>query len=175
MIKSSSKTTSTGVDALFKRLEKIAAQAKGAYVTVGVHRGEGRYSTEGGEEVDVAQVALWNEFGTVHAPERSFLRSTLAEQSGRIAEWRIEALFNIATKGWTVEKGLAMVGFRIAEEVRNKIKSNVPPPNAPVTVKNKEDAGIAPRTLIETGLMLRSVNFRVFVPATSPSPSAERP
>lgn len=186
MIRSKTKTSAKGA-AFLERLEKIAKSTDGAYVTVGVHDDAGQY--EGKQELQhvatrharkvfkmvnvaptVAQVAAWNEFGTGKIPERSFLRSTLTEQTGNLARWRIEALRNIATNGWPVTKALEMIGLRLQVKIQNKIKSNVPPPNAPSTVERKKEKGIAPRTLIETTLLLRSIRYKVFVPEGMPPP-----
>lgn len=153
-----------------KKLLAIIQQTKGAYVTVGVHEDAGKYP----EGPSVVEVALWNEFGTRTAPERSFFRSALDENEGKINEWREEAISNMLTKGWTVKQALEMMGFRLQTLIQNKIKSNVPPPNAPSTIIAKTRSGVLPKsglaggregqtsTLIDSGLMLRSITYKVF-------------
>lgn len=140
-------------DKALKELKK----ANGSYVTVGIHEGAGSYSD--GE--DVVNVALWNEFGTDTIPERSFFRSAIDGNEDKINAWREEALVNIIENGWTSEKALEMIGFRIQVLVQNKIQSDVPPPNAKSTTDEKVRKGVAPRTLLDTRLMLRSVTYKV--------------
>lgn len=140
-------------------IQKILDQCRGAYVTIGVHEDAGQYDSG----VSVVEVAMWNEFGTTNIPERSFLRSTFDENATKINQWRELAIQNILTKGWSVEKALEMIGFRVMTLVQNKIKSNVPPPLAKSTAEKKLQNGIAPRTLIDSGLLLRSITYKVYV------------
>jgi hypothetical protein len=157
LIYSSIKTSVTG-DKQFKELLEKLRKYKTASVTIGIHEDAGQY-TDG--STSVAEVALWNEFGTRNIPERSFLRSAIDDNASKINAWREEAIENIMEKGWTVQKALEMVGLRIQILIQNKIKSNVPPPNAPSTAKAKLKEGQAPSTLIATGLMVRSVTYKV--------------
>jgi hypothetical protein len=134
-----------------------------AYVSIGVHEGAGHY--ENGPEV--AEVALWNEYGTAPranhpgTPERSFIRSTIDENDALINSWREEAITKILTGEWGPKKALEAIGFRVQVLIQNKIRSNVPPPNAPSTVEQKRRDGVPPNTLINSGLLLRSVTYRV--------------
>lgn len=141
------------MDHLLKQLPHLRKM----YVTIGFHEDAGSYD----DGTSVVEVALWNEFGTKTSPVRSFIRSTLEEKVDDINNWREEALKKIIEEGWTAEKALSMIGLRVSILIQNKIKSNVPPPNAPSTVDHKKSEGTANRTLIETGLMLRSVTYRV--------------
>lgn len=143
----------------FKDLIKRLDQYKSAYVSVGVHEDAGHYESG----VSVAEVALFNEFGTRSIPERSFLRSAVDENVARINGWREEAIMNILNKGWTVEKALDMIGTRVKFLIQNKIKSNVPPPNAESTLAQKKKEGVASNTLMWSQLMLRSVTYKVVI------------
>jgi hypothetical protein len=143
-----------------EKLKKLKERLKGikkAYVSIGVHEDAGEY--EGG--LEVFQVALWNEFGTETIPARSFFRSTLAEHEADINHWRADLLKEVIEGKITVQKALSTIGFRVRELIKNKINSNVPPENAPSTVAKKKAEGVAPRTLVETGLLLRSIEFKV--------------
>lgn len=141
------------------RIRKVLAQYKEAFVSVGIHEDAGVYP--GSNPPSVVEVALWNEFGTETSPERSWLRSTIDQNAGKINEWREEMIGNILEKGWTVQKALETIGFRIQLLLQNKIKSNVPPPLAPSTANYKQAQGRPVVTLIDTGLMLRSVTYKV--------------
>lgn len=157
MIKSRIKTTVKSSKINAKKFIDESKRHIGAYVSIGVHEGAGAYP----DGTLIAEVALFNEFGTETAPERSFIRSTLEEHKADLNRWRQEFLQKMLLEGWTTEKALNAMGFRIAELVRNKIKSNVPPPNAPSTLRAKQRHGVAPNTLIDTGLLLRSVTYQV--------------
>lgn len=142
-------------EALAKRLKGM----RGAFVTVGVHEDAGSY--EGNDAPTVAEVALWNEFGTTKTPERSFIRSAIDENEPLINQWREELINKIVNEGWTVEKALEALGFRVQVLIQNKIKSDVPPPNAPSTVAAKTREGVAQVTLQNTKLLLRSITYKV--------------
>lgn len=143
-----------------KNLMEMMKKHKNAYVTVGVHQDAGRY-TEGSNPPEVAQVALWNEFGTENMPERSFFRSALSESESKINSWREEMIVQILEGKMDIKKALESIGFRVQVLIQNKIKSNVPPKLASSTARGKTRDGVAPVTLIDTGLMLRSVTYRV--------------
>ncbi len=144
-------------DRAYKDLLKRAQELKKGFVTVGVHEGAGEYASG----VSVVEVALWNEFGTETAPERSFIRSTLAGSESLINQWRIELLGKVVDGTMTAAKALEALGFRLRELIKNKINSNIPPPNAESTASSKRAKGLAARTLVETTLLLRSIEFRV--------------
>lgn len=136
-------------------LKKRLKELQGYYVTIGVH--DDHYE----DGTSVIDVALWNEFGTESIPARSFFRSTLDGSERLINDWREKALDRIFEGRSTPERELTMIGFRIRELIRTKIQSNIPPPNAPETAAKKKAEGVAARTLVETGLLLRSIEFKV--------------
>lgn len=142
---------------LMTHLLKQLPQIKKMYVTIGFHDGAGSYD----DGTSVVEVALWNEFGTRDIPSRSFIRSTIEENIDKINALREEALVRIIQDKWPAQKALEMIGFRIQVLIQNKIKSNVPPKAAASTVEHKKREGVPNRTLIETGLMLRSVTYKV--------------
>ena len=82
-----------------------------AYVTVGIHEGAGQY--QGNNAPMVFEVALWNEFGTERIPSRPFMGLAIDGGIGKINAWREEAIDKILNEGWSVQKGLEMLGFRI--------------------------------------------------------------
>ena len=143
------------------QFQKFLANVKGArdsYVTIGLHEDAGRYPQA---DLSVVEVGLWNEFGTENIPERSWLRAAISDNISEIKMLRVLAIKKMMTGEMNLQSALEMVGFRIQLMVQNKIKSNVPPENAPSTVAAKLRKGIAPNTLIESGLLLRSLTFKV--------------
>jgi hypothetical protein len=141
-----------------KRMRKVLRQVQNAYVTVGIHEDAGQYE----DETPIVKVALWNEFGTKHSPERSFFRTAIDENEHKINEWRDELLGDVIEGKITVERALDALGFRVSQLITNKIKSNVPPQNADSTAAAKVRAGVTSGTLRNTDLMLRSVGHKVF-------------
>jgi hypothetical protein len=85
------------------------------------------------------------------------LRSTIDENLTKIQGWHRTAMEKIFDGKATPREVLTGIGERLQKLVRAKIKSNVPPPNAPSTIKRKGSA----RTLIDTKLLLESINFKV--------------
>ena len=158
MIKSKSQTKTSGEDGV-KRLRDELKRAGKSYVTIGIHDDAGQYPKG---TPSVQEVALWNEFGTKDIPERSFIRSTVDENAAKFNQWQDEMATNII-EGWTFQKALEAVGLRIQFLIQNKIKSNVPPSNADSTRASKQRRGVGDRTLIDSGLLLRSVGFKVKV------------
>ena len=61
-------TGGKGIEKLFKRLSE-----KGS-VDVGILTGEGQHEES---DLTIAEVGFFHEFGSVRAPERSFIRSTI--------------------------------------------------------------------------------------------------
>lgn len=153
--------------------EKLMKELKvgAAFVTVGVHEGAGNY-TKGKSPPSVAEVALWNEFGTERIPERSFLRSTVDENLSRVEGWFAQAydsiIGSIANGGdgkAAMFKALQKIGIQVQFLIQNKIKSNVPPPSSKATIAAKERAHSTHpnHTLMDTELLLRSISNEVTV------------
>lgn len=146
-------------DALMKGMK-----LKEAYVTVGVHESAGEY-TGVKDPPSVAEVAMWNEFGTSRTPERSYLRSTVDENVGRIQDLTAKGYdtvlesFRTGNPRESFMKLLKTIGFQVKVLVQNKIKSSVPPALAKGTIEDKERRGsLHPTsTLRDTDLLLRSI------------------
>jgi hypothetical protein len=187
----------------FEDLIKRLNDGKEAYVTVGVHEEGKRYAEEQHVAASgprgrlrhalkgfsppplVSEVALWNEFGTKTVPERSFIRSTVNESESKRNDWYVEMVNNIMEAKWTLSKVLEAIGFRMRELIRNKIKSNVPPPYGTgkkasrlatyskflahekliakrQEAKNKKWPGTGNKTLIASRTLLNSVGYKVY-------------
>lgn len=167
MIRAKTKTTRKGPD-WHRRLKAAAEQMDGSYVEIGVTQEAGNYPD--GESV--AMVAAVNEFGyegtgrdgrRIAIPERSFLRAAVRVNAKAINAWRDQVLGNVVGHGWDAHKALTSMGTFIQILVQNMIKSNVPPPNSPSTLRYKARHHMGNKTLQELGvsLLLRSISHRV--------------
>lgn len=151
-------------DAIIKRMR---ASDK-TYVTVGVHQDAGTYEAltpAGREPVPVSKVAFWLEYGTRFMPARPFLYSTIKGKQAVLAKLLAQAEQAVIAGQKTIAVALAKVGFEAQTFVQNTIKSNVGPVLSPRYLSDRmrrfPDAGS--RTLIRTGLLLRSVRYKLFV------------
>lgn len=131
----------------FEELEKL----KKLQVRVGLQHGD---SIE--EGVDVMDVAMWNELGTVNAPSRPFLRKSVDENADKISSF-VKAQLVQMTKGKSTEDVLKAIGAMQKGLIQEKITGGEYEPNAPSTVKKKG----SDKPLIDTGRMRQSVNFYI--------------
>jgi len=104
----------------------------------------------------LAGIASTNEFGTLHIPSRSFLRTTFdAKETQKKLDRTLKALMTLPGESRSVENLTEALGVTMVAEIRKKIRSNIAPPNALRTVNRKKSA----RTLIDTGRMLQGVDY----------------
>lgn len=154
-------------------LKKIMKQTEGAYLTVGIHEDAGTYADntpEGKTPVPVAKVGFWNEFGTARSPARPFMYPAVAGNQDRIAKMQADAMAAVISGKETAVKALSRIGFAVQSFITNQIKSNTPPDLSPryAAWRKKTFPGSGARTLIRSGLLLRSIRFRVFVDGQPP-------
>lgn len=161
-----------------KALRDLMKQFGGAEVTIGVYADATPYP--GGQTV--AEVALWNEFGTTKIPERSFFRSAVDDNQGAIdglveKMWTqaLEADSNTASAKMKVVKlYLNKIGFLVKTLIEAKITSNLPPPYGTgkgkatseeiarrQEYKRKAGAIMGSNTLVWTGHLLKSISYVV--------------
>lgn len=143
-------------------LKGLSDQSEPQWVEAGILGGA---TDEDG--VSVAEYAAYNEYGAPGAgiPKRSFLRSTLSDNGDKYKRLLQGALRGLASSGASEPVGMALtaVGREMETDIIEKIKSNVPPPNAPETRARKEarPGGGYAGTLFDTGTMLGSVSFQL--------------
>jgi hypothetical protein len=123
--------------------------------TLGIVAVANEYGTEGADPSDV----IFADGGQSHGiPERSFMRSTVDAKAN--GEWRQageEERKAIVSGSRTADAALGRMGQRIKRDIQEKIRSMVPPPNAPSTTKAKG----SDKTLIDTAQMLNSMDYEV--------------
>ena len=136
-------------------LEQLADKlGRGRSVRVGFLESARYPASENQAGLHVATVAFWNEFGTSNAPARPFFRYTIAMKSPK---WGSDLAKIAKETGYDGEKTLALMGERIKWQIVHSINIWQEPPNAPYTIRKK---GFN-KPLIETSLMLRSVDYQV--------------
>lgn len=102
----------------------------------------------------VAEVAFYNEFGTIKIPPRSFFRGMIAKNS---PGWALRISKAAKYYDYDGQKVLELMGQTIQEELQESIVDFSDPPNAPATIEKK---GFN-KPLIDTGHMKDSVTFKV--------------
>lgn len=102
----------------------------------------------------VAQVAVWNEFGTKKTPPRPFMRSTVAKKSPR---WGNGLAVALKKTGYNSGEALSILGSVIVGQIQQTIDEWKDPPNAQLTVDLK---GFN-KPLLDSGRMRAAVAFEV--------------
>lgn len=147
-----------GYDRLTPEGKKFYAEIdklKANEVFIGFQAGHASHrDEETGKEVDMAEVAMFNELGTSTSPSRPFLRQTVDDNQAKINAMCEQQAKNIANGG-TAERSLKQLGAFGVSLVQEKIGNGTFEPNAPSTVKAKGSA----KPLIDTGQMRQSVHY----------------
>jgi hypothetical protein len=102
----------------------------------------------------VAQVAFWNEFGTVRAPSRPFFRTTIAQQSGKWGDHLGKAVVAYDYDGPTALRAL---GQEMRDDIEASIQRWTDPPNAEATIARKG----FDKPLVHTAVMVRSPDYEI--------------
>lgn len=115
-----------------------------------------RYLAKGkkGAALNVAQVAFWNEFGTVRSPPRPFFRTTIARES---KTWGDKLGKAVVATNYDGQKALALLGQSMRDDVESAIAQWAAPRNAPSTIARKG----FDKPLVDTGVMQRAVDYEV--------------
>jgi hypothetical protein len=108
-------------------------------------------------DLSILEVAIFNEFGTEHTPERSFIRAYVDENQDKIRGW-LKALMPSVIKGArTREQVLQLIGVKMVAEIQARISSGISPANAPGTIIRKGSS----TPLIDTGALRSAITFKV--------------
>jgi phage gpG-like protein len=133
------------------------SQLKGVSIKAGITKRVANITNDK-SDTKLVEYASVNEFGVFgRVPSRPFLRSTFDDKEKKwfgIIDSKIES---VLTESGGASKTTEQVGQIMEEAIKGKIKSNIPPPNAPETLANKQGSN----TLIDTGLMLNSIKYEV--------------
>jgi hypothetical protein len=135
-------------------MDQILKRLQDSSITVGVHKGSGSY--ENG--ATVTEVAAWNEFGTPTIPERSFLRSTIAENRAKYQREFQKAYLEAIRGGMNLRAAAGFIGNVARDDIKAKIDAIDTPANAPSTIAKKG----FDNPLIETRKLWGSIKWQYF-------------
>jgi len=126
----------------------------GAAVKVGLPKGEGNAYPDG---TPVISVGVWNEFGTEHIPERSFLRAGIRGGVGGYRKLNRVNLIAMQHGTKTGAEAMGELGLLAQGDVVAMVIAVSEPPNAPGTIAAKGSAS----PLEDTGHLKQSITFEV--------------
>lgn len=122
------------------------------------------------KNTSVIDYAIYNEYGTSKIPARPFLNTSFEENKAKYTKIS-EQIYNkaLTDKNVDLDKYIAMLGEEVVNDIKLKISSNIPPRNAPSTIRIKTKKyiksptanGGGVKTLIDTGIMRSSVTYKV--------------
>ena len=141
-----------GFNAILRELKKLEYKP---YVKIGYPAEKASTNKDHGESdfVTVLEVAIWSEFGTVHMPERSFIRASFDQNRKKYEKLNKELLVKIYSGKMTVEKALDILGFTIENDIKTFLTTNQV---EPASFRAIAEGG---NTLVDTAQLLNSITF----------------
>ncbi len=130
---------------------------KNLQVRVGFQRGKAKGKDHSGKEteVDMCDIAMFNELGTSTSPSRPFMRQSVDKNAEKINRFMKSQLQRIKNGQATAEDVMKAIGTFQKGLVQKEIRDGEFEPNAPSTISKKGSS----KPLIDTGHMRQSVNF----------------
>ena len=132
-----------------KKFQKMLEDLNKLEVRIGIQQGVG--SEDG---VDLVDIAMFNELGTVHIPSRPFLRDSVDAHSPEINAF-LQSMRTQLVKGGSAEDVLKKIGVFQKGLIQKEIVNGDFVPNSPETIKRKG----SDKPLIDTGRMRQSINY----------------
>lgn len=97
------------------------------------------------EGMPVAQVAFWDEYGTVTSPPRPFFRQMIEQNR---AEWPKMLTAALKQHGYDTQAALTVLGIEIAAELQESIRSGDFEPLSPVSLMLRKMADDDPSLVV---------------------------
>lgn len=132
-----------------KKFQKMLEDLNKLEVRIGIQQGVG--SEDG---VDLVDIAMFNELGTVHIPSRPFLRDSVDAHSPEINAF-LQSMRTQLVKGGSAEDVLKKIGVFQKGLIQKEIVNGDFVPNSPETIKRKG----SDKPLIDTDRMRQSINY----------------
>jgi len=143
------RTTAAG-----KQFFKQIAELKKLQVRIGYQQG----AAQSDDGVDMVDIAMFNELGTVNAPSRPFLRQSADGNKATIEDFCKAQLKKVA-QGGTAEQALNAIGVMQKGLVQDTItRSKEWAAKNAESTKRQKGSDVP---LVDTGKMLQSVNYVV--------------
>lgn len=119
-----------------ERFRKLVQQLrKNPHVKAGVLADAGK--SDENPKVTVAQVAMWNEFGTQNAPARPFMRYTSLAYGDDMKRISAKLLRGIIEGRFTIDQALDQLGLKAVNNIKEVIVAWDRPKNAESTIIQK--------------------------------------
>jgi len=134
--------------ALQKTIEKISK----SHVEVGFNEKSGSY----GNGLSVAQVAMWNEYGTSRMCSRPFMRKTMY-RTDEIRKIYLDVAKKMMTEGYKVKDVYTEIGQKVRERMQYEMLYGTYIPLSPITIARKGHD----QPLIDTGKMYDGIRYEV--------------
>lgn len=132
-----------------KKFQKMLEGLGKLQVRVGIQQG-----TVNEDGVDMVDIAMFNELGTVHIPSRPFLRDSVDAHTDEINAF-LQSMRSQLVRGSSAEQILKKIGVFQKGLIQEEIVNGDFVPNSPETIKRKG----SDKPLIDTGRMRQSINY----------------
>ncbi len=132
-----------------KKFEKLLKELGQLEVRIGIQQGE---TSEDG--VDLVDIAMFNELGTVHIPSRPFLRDSVDANADQINSF-LQSMKKELLRGGSAEDVLKKIGVFQKGLIQEQIVKGDFAPNSEATIRRKG----SDTPLVDTGRMRQSINY----------------
>jgi hypothetical protein len=153
------KTVVTSRDVNWSRFKEAARSFKLMHTQVGLPE-RGTFKPNGVSKVkrykDLIKVALINEFGGKHTPERALFRITFKQNEKAISRMMNTGARDIVLGKTNIKAVLSNIGEFLVQKIRNNIMKGMPPGNAPSTIQHKG----FDKPMLETGQLYDNIQHR---------------
>lgn len=157
-----------GSTATFESILKAIKTIDKQSVKVGLLESKGGAAVPEGSPMTIAGIGAIHEYGTLYAtnadgeqliPERRWLRGTFEQYKAELVEMQIKIAKGLLANKVKPEQALKLLGVWAANKVKFYVKGtdNVQPGLAESTIAAKGST----RPLVDTGLMINSVNYEI--------------
>lgn len=145
----------TDDDRLLQTIKTNLEELASLTIKVGVQGNEAAEQYGDGKGVTVAEVAVFNEYGTGRIPARPFMRETIEQTDNWAAE--SAKVHNAVIDGKDPYEVAELLGQKAASDVQDTIYDGDFVPNSPATIKKKGSS----KPLIDTGQLVGSITYVV--------------
>lgn len=132
-----------------EELNRLKNKSKGTSIVVGYFKGL-LYDNN----IPVAQIASWNEFGTETIPPRPFMRNSIRNNRKK---WIKLYRDRIIRNKLNINRSSNYIANIMVGDVKTSIDKLLNPPNRPSTIEKKKSS----HPLIDTGRLKNSLTYEI--------------